>query len=369
MPYLPFFTKSEHDNVGEIEDSAYTFDCVFMMFIVILHSRLTIMDPLLKANGNFAIKLFKVLGEDISKNVFFSLPSISSALSMILMGANGTTASQICQSFKDACHKLYEAEIEELDFKGAPEQSRQHINTWVAKKTEDIIRELLPPCTVNSNTCLFLVNVIYFKGSLEKPFNKADTREMPFKVSMNEKKTVQMMSQKSTFKMTYVKDISTQVLTLPFENSILSMYFFVPDSHVAQRKLENELTYDKFLEWTDEDTMEEKEMEVFLPRIKLEESYDMNGVLRKLGMTDAFEEDKADFSGISSKHGLFLSKVVHKSFVEMSEEGTEAAAPTDVVTMKSPLTPRCLIADHPFLFSIQDTRSKEILFLGRFSSP
>eukprot|EP00073_Rattus_norvegicus_P040933 XP_008769824.1 PREDICTED: serpin B6-like isoform X2 [Rattus norvegicus] len=383
-------------------------------------ARLTIMDPLLKANGNFAIKLFKVLGEDISKNVFFSLPSISSALSMILMGANGTTASQICQamsldkcnsigggdvhqhflslltkvnktdtrcmlrkansvfiedsfeilaSFKDACHKLYEAEIEELDFKGAPEQSRQHINTWVAKKTEDIIRELLPPCTVNSNTCLFLVNVIYFKGSLEKPFNKADTREMPFKVSMNEKKTVQMMSQKSTFKMTYVKDISTQVLTLPFENSILSMYFFVPDSHVAQRKLENELTYDKFLEWTDEDTMEEKEMEVFLPRIKLEESYDMNGVLRKLGMTDAFEEDKADFSGISSKHGLFLSKVVHKSFVEMSEEGTEAAAPTDVVTMKSPLTPRCLIADHPFLFSIQDTRSKEILFLGRFSSP
>lgn len=115
--------------------------------------------------------------------------------------------------------------------------------------------------------------------------------------------------------------------------------------------------------------MEEKEMEVFLPRIKLEESYDMNGVLRKLGMTDAFEEDKADFSGISSKQGLFLSKVVHKSFVEMSEEGTEAAAPTDMVAMESPLTPRCLLADHPFLFSIQDTRSKEILFFGRFSSP
>ncbi|XP_032740610.1 serpin B6-like [Rattus rattus] len=378
------------------------------------------MDPLLEANGNFAIKLFKVLGEDISKYVFFSPPSISSALSMILMGANGTTASQICQamsldkcnsigggdvhqhflslltkvnktntrwmlrransvfidysfeilaSFKDSCRKFYEAETEELDFKGAPEQSRQCINTWVAKKTEGIIRELLSPCTVNSNTCLVLVNVIYFKGSLEKPFNKADTREMPFKVSTNEKKTVQMMSQKSTFKMTYVKDISTQVLTLPFENSGLIMYILLSDSHEAQIKLENELTYDKFLEWTDEDRMEEKEMEIFLPRIKLEENYDMNGVLRKLGVTDAFEEDKADFSGISSKQGLFLSKVVHKSFVEMSEEGTEAAVPTDTVAMKSPLTPRCLMADRPFLFSIQDTRSKEILFFGRFSSP
>lgn len=115
--------------------------------------------------------------------------------------------------------------------------------------------------------------------------------------------------------------------------------------------------------------MEEKEMEVFLPRFLLEENYYMNDVLQQMGMTDAFEKDKADFSGISSRQGLFLSKVVHKSFVELSEEGTEAAAPTEMVAMRSPLSPRCLIADHPFLFSIQDTRSKEILFLGRFSSP
>lgn len=115
--------------------------------------------------------------------------------------------------------------------------------------------------------------------------------------------------------------------------------------------------------------MKGEKVVVFLPRFKLEEDYDMNDVLCKLGMTDAFEEGKADFSGISSKQDLFLSKVVHECFVEVNEEGTESSATTETVTMESQPSPLRLLADHPFIFIIQEPRNGKFLFLGRFSSP
>ncbi|XP_075826062.1 serpin B6-like isoform X1 [Microtus pennsylvanicus] len=378
---------------------------------------LTIMDPLLEANGTFALNLLKILGEDSSKNVFFSPMSISSCLAMVFMGAKGNTASQMAQalsldkcsgngggevhqgfqslltevnktgtqcllktanrlfgektldilaSFKDSCRKFYEAEMEELDFKGDTEQSRQHINTWVAKKTEDKITELLSPGTVNSDTLLVLVNAIYFKGNWEKQFDKEDTQEMPFKVTMNEEKPVQMMFKKSSFKMTYVEEISTAILLLPYAGNELNMIIMLPDENVELKTVEKEITYEKFIEWTRLDKMDEEEVEVFLPRFKLEENYDMEDFLCKLGMTDAFE-DRADFSGISSKQGLSLSKVVHKSFVEVNEEGTEAAAATSSVVYKC--MPPYFCADHPFLFFIQHCKTRGIVFCGRFSSP
>lgn len=346
--------------------------------------------------------------------------SISSALAMVFMGAKGDTASQMIQalsldkcsgsgggdvhqgfqsllsevnktgtqyllktanklfgektcelleSFKDSCRKFYEAELEELDFKGDTEQSRQHINTWVAKKTEDKIRELLSPGTLNSDTLLVLVNAIYFKGNWEKQFDKEDTREMPFKISKNEEKPVQMMFKKFTVNMTYIGEIFTKILLLPYAGNELNMIIMLPDEHVELRTVEKEITYEKFMEWTRLDKMDKEEVEVFLPRFKLEENYDMKEFLCKLGMTDAFD-NRADFSGISSKENLFLSKVVHKSFVEVNEEGTEAAAATAAIMMLRCMrfTPR-FCADHPFLFFIQHVKTNGILFCGRFSSP
>nr|XP_042134590.1 serpin B6 [Peromyscus maniculatus bairdii] len=338
--------------------------------------------PGYRANGTFALNLLKILGEDSSKNVFFSPMSISSALAMVFMGAKGDTASQmiqslswlyayvaLSQSFKDSCRKFYEAEMEELDFQGDTEQSRQHINTWVAKKTEDKIRELLSPGTLNSDTLLVLVNAIYFKGNWEKQFDKEDTREMPFKISKNEEKPVQMMFKKFTVNMTYIGEIFTKILLLPYAGNELNMIIMLPDEHVELRTVEKEITYEKFIEWTRLDKMDEEEVEVFLPRFKLEENYDMKEFLCKLGMTDAFDY-RADFSGISSKENLFLSKVVHKSFVEVNEEGTEAAAATAAIMMLRCMrfTPR-FCADHPFLFFIQHVKTNGILFCGRFSSP
>ncbi|KAM5268002.1 serpin B6-like isoform 1-T2 [Hipposideros larvatus] len=378
------------------------------------------MDTLSEANGTFAFNLLKKLGDDNSKNVFFSPMSISSALAMVLMGAKGNTAAQMAQalslsksgregedvhqgfhllltevnrtgtkyllrtanrlfgeksydfnsSFKDCCLKFYQAEMEELDFLKATEEARKHINTWVANKTEGKITELLSPNSVSPQTPLVLVNAIYFKGNWDNQFDKQLTKERPFKVSKNEEKPVQMMFKKSSFHYTYVGDIFTKILVLPYVGKELNMIIMLPDENFGLEMVEKQLTHEKFIEWTRPDMMDQEEVEVFLPRFKLEENYDMKDVLRSLGMTDAFEEGQADFSGMSSQRDLCLSKVVHKSFVEVNEEGTEAAAATAAVMMLRcvRLTPR-FCADHPFLFFIQHSKTNGILFCGRFSSP
>ncbi|KAM8791991.1 serpin B6-like isoform 2-T3 [Rhynchonycteris naso] len=378
------------------------------------------MDALSEVNGTFALNLLKKLGEGNSKNVFFSPMSISSALAMVFMGAKGNTAAQMVQalslnksggggedvhqgfqllltevnrtstqyllrtanrlfgektydfnsSFKDSCRKFYQAEMEELDFLKATEEARKHINTWVTDKTEGKITELLYPNSINPLTCLVLVNAIYFKGNWDNQFKKELTKERPFKVSKNEKKPVQMMFKKSTFNMTYIGEIFTRILVLPYVGKELNMIIMLPDENVDLETVEKALTYEKFKEWTRPDMMDEEEVEVSLPRFKLEEDYDMEDVLRALGMTDAFEQDRADFSGMSSRGDLFLSKVLHKAFVEVNEEGTEAAASTAAIMMLrcARITPR-FCADHPFLFLIQHSKTKAILFCGRVSSP
>ncbi|XP_026984034.1 serpin B6 isoform X1 [Sagmatias obliquidens] len=382
--------------------------------------RLAAMDALLEANGTFALTLLKHLGEDSSQNVFISPISISSALAMVLMGAQGDTAAQMSQalslsrssggggdvhqdfqnlltevnrtgtqyllrtanrlfgektydflpSFKDACRKFYQAEMEELDFISAAEESRKHINTWVAQRTEGNIIDLLSPGSVDSMTSLVLVNAVYFKGNWENQFNKQHTKERPFKVSKNVEKPVQMMFKKSTFKMTYIEEISTKILVLPYVGSELSMIIMLPDESTDLKTVEKELTYEKFVEWTRPDLLDEEEVEVSLPRFKLRESYDLEGVLRALGVTDAFEGARADFSAMSAQSNLCLSRVVHKAFVEVDEQGTEAAAATAAVLMLrcARITPR-FCADHPFLFFIQHSKTRGLLFCGRLSCP
>uniref|UniRef100_A0A8C5KNW1 Serpin B6 n=1 Tax=Jaculus jaculus TaxID=51337 RepID=A0A8C5KNW1_JACJA len=382
---------------------------------------LAIMDPLLEANVTFALNLLEKLGEDKSKNVFYSPFSISSSLAMVLLGARGCTQSQIAKalsfnkysgdgggdvhqslhlllsevnktdkqyllrtanrlfgeksyeilsSFKDACRKFYQAEMEELNFRSAVEESRKHINSWVAKTTEDKITELLTPGLLTEASILVLVNAIYFKGRWEKPFVKEDTQEMPFKVSKDVEKPVPMMHKRGTFHMTYIGEIFTKILVLPYVGKELNMIILLPDEHVDLGTVEKELTYEKFMEWTRPDMMDEEEVEVYLPRFKLEENYNMNEVLHSLGMKDAFDATKANFSGMASGGGLYLSQVVHKSFVEVNEEGTEAAAATAAIIMLrcARYTP-CFIANRPFLFFIQHSKTKVIMFCGRLSSP
>ncbi|XP_049738443.1 serpin B9 isoform X1 [Elephas maximus indicus] len=375
------------------------------------------MDALTEANGTFAIRLLKILCEENpSHNVFFSPLSISSALAMVFLGAKRNTAAQMAQAlslnmeedihqgfqslltevnkpgtqyllrtanrlfgeetydflstFKESCLQFYHAELEQLSFAKAPERSRKQINTWVSKKTEGKIQELLPGYSIDPQTRLVFVNAVYFKGRWNEEFNKTYTRKMPFKINQKEQKPVQMMFQEATFKITYAKEVQAQVLEMPYAGEELSMVILLPDDNVDLSTVEKNLTFEKFVAWTKPDCMSSTEVEVLLPRFTLEEDHDMESVLQNLGVVDAFQQDKADFSAMSAGTDLFLSKFVHKSFLEVNEEGTEAAAASAAVIVECCLEagPR-FCADHPFLFFIRHNAANSILFCGRFSSP
>ncbi|XP_027583672.1 serpin B6-like isoform X2 [Pipra filicauda] len=254
------------------------------------------------------------------------------------------------------------------------EDSRKRINGWVEERTEGKIQNLLAEGVLDSLTRLVLVNAIYFKGNWEKQFNKERTAERPFQINKNETKPVQMMFKKDRFNMTYIGDLQTKILELPYVGNELSMIILLPDAiqdgSTGLERLERELTYEKLIDWINPEMMDSTEVRVSLPRFKLEENYDLKPILSCMGMPDAFDLGKADFSGMSSGNELVLSEVVHKSFVEVNEEGTEAAAATAAIMMM-----RCAMivpdftADHPFLFFIRHNKSSSILFCGRFCSP
>lgn len=379
------------------------------------------MDSLSTANCTFALDLLRELREKNStKNLFFSPFSISSALSMILLGSKGNTEAQIAKvlsltkaedahngyqsllseinnpdtkyilrtanrlygektfefltSFIESSQKFYHAGLEQTDFKNASEDSRRQINGWVEEKTEGKIQKLLAEGIINSMTRLVLVNAIYFKGNWEAKFEKECTKEMPFKINKNETKPVQMMFRKGKYNLSYIGDLETKVIEIPYVGNELSMIVLLPDAiqdeSTGLEKLEKELTYEKLMEWINPEMMDSTEMRLSFPRFKLEENYDLKPILSNMGMRDAFDLRMANFSGISSGKELVLSEVVHKSFVEVNEEGTEAAAATaGVMMLRCAMIVPDIVADHPFLFFIRHNKTSSILFCGRFCSP
>ncbi|XP_058686204.1 serpin B6-like [Poecile atricapillus] len=379
------------------------------------------MEGLCAANTTFAVDLLRMLCEKKSgQNVFFSPFSISSALSMVLLGSKGSTEAQISKvlslssvkdahngyqfllskindpntkyilrtanrlygektleflpSFIESSQKSYHAGLEQMDFQHAWEDSRRQINGWVEERTEGKIQNLLAEGILNSLTRLVLVNAIYFKGNWEEQFDKQSTSERPFQINKNETRPVQMMSKEAYFNMTYIGDFQTKILELPYVGNELSMIILLPDSiqdgSTGLERLEKELTYEKLMVWISPKMMKSTNVQVSLPRFKLEEDYDLKPILRSMGMLDAFDSGKADFSGISSGDQLVLSEVIHKSFVEVNEEGTEAAAATGLVVVAccAMRVPE-FTADHPFLFFIRHNKTCSILFCGRFCCP
>ncbi|NXS63237.1 SPB10 protein, partial [Brachypteracias leptosomus] len=190
-----------------------------------------------------------------------------------------------------------------------------------------------------------------------------------------EKKPVQMMYQKGTFKLGYIEEISAQVLELPYAQKTLSMTILLPgdmaDGSIrGLEQIESTMTYENLTLWTSSEHMFKTTVEVYLPRFKLEDTFNLNEVLQEMGMTDIFTESKADLSAMSLAKSLVLSNVVHKTYVEVNEEGTIAAAGTGAVTVRRslPLT-EVFMADHPFLFFVRHNPTSTILFFGKLCSP
>ncbi|NWZ39913.1 SPB10 protein, partial [Brachypodius atriceps] len=186
-------------------------------------------------------------------------------------------------------------------------------------------------------------------------------------------KPVQMMFLKDKFFILHEATMKIRIIELPYVENELSMFILLPDdisdNTTGLERVERELTYEKLAEWTKSANMMKAEVDLYLPKLKVEENYDLKPPLSSMGIRNAFDPGQADFTGMSVKKDLFISQVIHKAFVEVNEEGTEAAAATGVLTMRSRLPTTTFKADHPFLFFIRHNKSQTILFFGRLCSP
>ncbi|XP_019481935.1 PREDICTED: serpin B3-like, partial [Hipposideros armiger] len=250
------------------------------------------------------------------------------------------------QEYTNNVKKFYLASVETADFENAAEESRMMINSWVESQTNEKIKDLFP---------------ILNTGAPDRP-----------KVTMSSLSEANTRFAYDLFQQ-FRQSEKENIFYSPFSiTSALAMTYLGSGGHTASeiQKLEDNLTAEKLIEWTSSQNMRNTHVDLHLPRFKVEASYDLVATMEALGMRDAFSPQDADFSGMTGRRDLVLSKIVHKSFVEVTEEGTEAAAATgeEVIAYSGPTYGnfRC---DHPFLFFIKHNKTNSILFLGRVSSP
>jgi serpin B len=369
-----------------------------------------------EGNNAFAVALYGQLRNQ-GGNLFFSPESISTALAMAYAGAAGDTASEMAKTlhftlppeqlhaamggllgdlnaahddyqlsvanalwaqqgytFLDAFLKLlktdYGAGLNQVDFKGATEAARLTINQWVEQKTQDKIKDLLQPGALRPSTRLVLTNAIYFKGDWQTQFDKTQTKDEDFYLSPAKTASAPLMHREGSFR--YFDGGTFQLLEIPYKGKDLSMIVLLPKDRGGLTGLEQSLTTANLGQWLSQLSPVSKVI-VTLPKFKSTLQFELSTTLRAMGMADAFTGN-ADFSGMTGHRDFAISEVVHKAYIDVNEEGTEAAAATSVtmraMAMRAPQQPPPVFrADHPFLFVIRDNRSASILFMGRTADP
>jgi serpin B len=271
-------------------------------------------------------------------------------------------------AFVRTTRESFASEMGKADFQREPETARATMNQWVEKATEGQIRDLFPPGSINPMTRLVLANAVYFKGRWDKAFDKNQRRPETFHLSAGATTTAPMMFLTHRFGLAHIA--GGRVLELPYRGGELSMLVLLPDAVDGLAKLENRLGADSLGTWIS--LLQDREVHVGLPRFTATSEFTLSETLAALGMPSAFDPKQADFSGMTGKRDLFISLVAHKAFVDVNEEGTEAAAATGEVMTVTTTTiemPEEFLADRPFLFLIRDRASGCILFLGRVANP
>ncbi|MGG6263849.1 serpin family protein [Leptolyngbya sp. AN03gr2] len=364
---------------------------------------------IVEANTRFGFKLFsEILKKEGKENVFVSPSSVAIALSMAYNGASGETKTAMARalefqgmtleevnqahrnlkaalekadpkvqlsianslwarqgvsfnpSFLDRNAKFYDAKVKSLDFDQPA--AVEEINGWVKESTNGKISKIVD--RINSNDVMFLMNAIYFKGKWTNEFNKSNTENRPFALVNGSKKQVPLMKQKGKYR--YLETSQFQAISLPYGDERLSMYVFLPKTNLAA--FQKSLTAQNWQTWMKQ--FSTREGQIQLPRFKMEYDVELKEALSALGMRIAFE-DTADFSGLSK--GTKIDHVKHKTFVEVNEEGTEAAAVTSIgivpTSVQIPQEPFRMIVDRPFFSAIRDNQTGEILFMGSIVNP
>ncbi len=375
-------------------------------------------EALLDGTRECALDLYARLRDQVDDNLFFSPYSISVALAMTYAGARGTTAREMAdalsysldnstlhpafnrldlyltdlgqdsseeefvlsvanevwgektytfrEDFLDLLAVNYGAAMYLLDFAGAPDTSRETINRWVEKQTDEKIKNLLPPGAISSQTRLVLTNAIYFYGAWLSQFEEHDTAEGGFTTRGGSEVTVPFMTQVEQFG--YMKGNGFQAIDLPYKGSRAGMVIIIPDSGSFEQF---EQSFDTEALESILQTLSQKTIRLFLPKWQFESPVLLNEPLSAMGIQDAFMPGAADFSGIDGTRDLFVSAVYHKGFVSVDELGTEAAAATAVVIELTSLPePEATVrADRPFIFVIRDYETETVLFMGRVTDP
>ena len=378
-------------------------------------------------NNAFALNLLKA-GWNDTENIFLSPYSIATALAMLESGARGETAQELAhvlcwekpgkpileafsetqkelqkapkrirplrnveemlslslanslwpsESFPfypdyiDSMKKHLDAEIHLSDYQN-PEEVRTRINDWTAEHTRDKIKDLIQPGVLDPISRMVLVNAIYFKGQWIHTFDKSATAEDEFLARDGSRKKVPFMNKLETYP--YYEDSELQVLSLPYHGN-LSMKIFLPRDARKLAEVKKSFCEGGFQTWTK--ALKPRSVKVKIPKFKMEKRLDLNDLLTQLGAGSIFSEQKANFGGMYNRadflYNLYVSKVIHQAFIEVDEMGTEAAAATAVImkirSARMPQAEVSFVADHPFLFVLQDDVTGNILFAGQMLQP
>jgi serine protease inhibitor len=371
------------------------------------------LEAVVNGNTRFALDLYHEL-RSTEGNLFFSPISISTTLAMTYAGACGNTQIQIAQAlhfpadrnqlhsafallaarlmklgqpghiqlraantlwprvgyeflkeYLSLAKKNYGVQITSIDF-GDEEAARCTINAWVEEKTDRKIKDLIPVGVLDNLTRMVLVNAIYFKGDWRSQFDPQLTTQTPFFTDPNGQVQVPMMALKHAFR--YAESESLQILELPYAGEALSMLVLLPREKDGLGKLEESFALENLDKWMS--NLAELEVNVFLPRFELAFPFRLDVTLKSMGMLEAFSSN-ADFSGMDGTRELYIGAALHKAFVAVNEQGTEAAAATAVIMqLKAVSFPSIVFrADHPFVFVIRENDTGSILFIGRVVNP
>ena len=377
---------------------------------------LTAMKQVVAANNDFAMDLYgQIRINSAGKNIFFSPFSVSSALAMVYVGAKENTKTEMgyvlkfghvrgrrinrgfrhlfkafndptnnytlnvanalfgregypfLRRYRNVISRCYFALLKNVDFGENLGSSCRFINDWVANNTNQKIKNVLSPQDINANTVAVLVNTIYFKGMWKIQFDVQNTVSRTFHLTTTKTMTTNMMNLSGKkFNHAAVSSLNCTIVELPYVGNEVSMYILLPNSINGLAALESQLTSAKLNNAIS--MMISKKVDVFMPKFSMTLNIELNDMLKDLGMWDVF--GNADLSGIDGTHSMFVSSVVHKAYIDVNEEGTEAAAATGVATGRSFFQPRTLFkADHPFLFFIREKVTGSILFSGRVVTP
>ena len=379
---------------------------------VLVNNDDSIIDPSEKKDFVFAF-YSEIAEKDEKLNIFFSPLSISTAFSMAYEGAGENTASEmqqvfgfesddakrqkaisellsqfnhkddwyslqvanalwvkdgyeIKQGYLDAAKTHYSSTVDNVDF--VTDDGVNEINSWVKEKTNDRIENILAPGSTDDSTRMVITNAVYFKGKWSSEFNPRNTSEKPFWTDKNSSVIVPMMKQPVDI-YNYAKTANLQALELNYLGGDISMVILLPKDKDGIQSLEQSMYKKKFD--AIKDGMTRQPITVEIPKFEFETQYDLKPPLQSLGLNDAFDKNSANFQGITDEQ-IYLDKAAHKAFVNVNEEGTEAAAITALVARaeSGPPEPRHeFVADHPFMFVIQEKETGEILFVGRVMDP